>query len=157
MKEAISIVIPVFNVERVSSDCLESLLGQTFEMWNAILIDDGSTDGSDEICERYCTVDKRFHYYRQENAGVSVARNVGKEKCTGKYTFFMDADDTILSNTLEDIYNVAEREKADLVSFQFQKVSNNSEIENVDSPIINQVCNTQEAMDLFLREQKIWN
>lgn len=155
MKEAISIVIPVFNVKEYLPDCLESLLGQTFEMWNAILIDDGSTDGSDEICERYCTVDKRFHYYRQENAGVSVARNVGKEKCTGKYTFFMDADDTILSNTLEDIYNVAEREKADLVSFQFQKVSNNSEIENVDSPIINQVCNTQEAMDLFLREQKI--
>ena len=155
MKEAISIVIPVFNVKEYLPDCLESLLGQTFEMWNAILIDDGSTDGSDAICERYCTVDKRFHYYRQENAGVSVARNVGKEKCTGKYIFFMDADDTILSNTLEDIYNVAEREKADLVSFQFQKVSNNSEIENVDSPIINQVCNTQEAMDLFLREQKI--
>lgn len=155
MKEVISIVIPVFNVKEYLPDCLESLLGQTFEMWNAILIDDGSTDGSDEICERYCTVDKRFHYYRQENAGVSVARNVGKEKCTGKYIFFMDADDTILSNTLEDIYNVAEREKADLVSFQFQKVSNNSEIENVDSPIINQVCNTQEAMDLFLREQKI--
>lgn len=79
MKEVISIVIPVFNVKEYLPDCLESLLGQTFEMWNAILIDDGSTDGSDEICERYCTVDKRFHYYRQENAGVSVARNVGKK------------------------------------------------------------------------------
>ena len=63
MKEAISIVIPVFNVKEYLPDCLESLLGQTFEMWNAILIDDGSTDGSDEICERYCTVDKKMQAF----------------------------------------------------------------------------------------------
>lgn len=155
MKDSISIVIPVYNEKKYLPDCLESLIGQTFKNWNAVLIDDGSTDGSDEVCKKYCDIDGRFHYYKQKNAGVSAARNAGKEKCYGKYIFFMDADDTILFNTLEDLYNIAEKEKADLVSFQFQKVSNASEIENVSIPVINEVCHTREAMDLFLREQKI--
>ena len=153
MQESISIVIPVYNVKKYLPDCLESLIGQTFKDWNAILIDDGSTDGSDIICNKYCAMDHRFHYYRQENAGVSATRNVGKEKCNGKYVFFMDADDTILLNTLENIYSIAEKENADLISFQFQKVSDISEIENVDAPVINKVCLARDAMELFLREK----
>lgn len=155
MQDAISIIIPVYNVEKYLSDCLDSLMGQTFKNWRAFLIDDGSTDGSDVVCNRYCALDCRFHYYRQDNVGVSAARNEGKKRCTGKYIFFMDADDTILPNTLEDLYSIAEKEKADLVSFQFQKVRNDLEIKNVDTPVINEVYYARDAMDLFLREKKI--
>ena len=79
MKEAISIVIPVFNVKEYLPDCSESLLGQTFEMWNAILIDDGSTGGSDEICERYCTVDKRFHYFDRKMQAFLLQETLEKK------------------------------------------------------------------------------
>lgn len=155
MQEAISIVIPVYNVKKYLPECLDSLIGQTLKDWRAVLIDDGSIDGSDDICNKYCSLDQRFSYYRQKNAGVSVARNEGMKRCAGKYLFFMDADDTILSNTLENLYNIAESEKADLVSFQFQKISNVLEIKNVNTSTMNKVYSARDAMDLFLREQKI--
>lgn len=155
MREAISIVIPVYNVKKYLPECLNSLIRQTLKEWRAVLIDDGSTDGSDDVCNKYCSLDQRFSYYRQENAGVSAARNEGIRRCVGKYLFFMDADDTILPNTLEDLYNIAEKEAADLISFRFQKISNVDEIQSVNAAAITEVCCALDAMDLFLREKKI--
>ena len=155
MQEAISIVIPVYNVKNYLPECLNSLMGQTLKEWRAVLIDDGSTDGSDDVCNKYCSLDQRFSYYRQENTGVSAARNEGIIRCGGKYLFFMDADDTILPNTLEDLYNIAEKEAADLISFQFQKVSNATEIQSINATAITEVNCALDAMDLFLREKKI--
>lgn len=155
MQEAISIVIPVYNVKNYLPECLNSLMGQTLKEWRAVLIDDGSTDGSDVVCNKYCSLDRRFSYYRQENTGVSAARNEGIIRCGGKYIFFMDADDTILPNTLEDLYNIAEKEAADLISFQFQKVSNVTEIQSINATAITEVYCAFDAMELFLREKKI--
>ena len=73
------------------------------------MVNDGSTDHSDEIGKEYCEKDKRFRIYEQSNRGVSAARNKGIELCQGEYVFFMDADDTILHNTLSDLYDVIKK------------------------------------------------
>ncbi len=99
----ISIVIPVYNVEKISCGLFDSIINQNFSDWEVIMVNDGSTDHSDEIGKEYCEKDKRFRIYEQSNRGVSAARNKGIELCQGEYVFFMDADDTILHNTLSDL------------------------------------------------------
>lgn len=82
-------------------DCLSSVRSQTFVDFEVICVDDGSADGSDVICRKYCELDSRFNYYYQDNAGVSVARNTGIEKANGEYISFVDADDYIDEHFLE--------------------------------------------------------
>lgn len=77
----ISIVIPVYNVEKYLVDCLDSIINQNFSDWEVIMVNDGSTDHSDEIGKEYCEKDKRFRIYEQSNRGVSAARNKGIELC----------------------------------------------------------------------------
>lgn len=93
MKPQISIIVPVFNGHEYLSRCLDSLAAQTYENIEIILIDDGSTDNSAEICRRYSERDGRFRYIYQENAGVSAARNTGLARANGTYIGFCDSDD----------------------------------------------------------------
>lgn len=97
----ISIIVPVYNVEEYLEECLESIRQQTFTDIEVILVNDGSTDGSREICERYCEKDIRFRLINQENQGQSVARNRGVEESVGQYIMFVDSDDVINTNVLE--------------------------------------------------------
>lgn len=89
----ISIIVPVYQASQYLETCLRSLQEQTYRDWEAILIDDGSTDESGEICERFSASDERFFVFHQENAGVSAARNAGLAKARGEYVGFVDADD----------------------------------------------------------------
>lgn len=100
MSEKISIIIPIYNAEKFIGYCLNSLLSQTYTNWEAILINDGSTDDSLKIAERYASLDSRFHLISIPNGGVSNARNVGLELATGKYLHFLDSDDVLASETL---------------------------------------------------------
>ena len=97
----ISIIVPVYNVEEYLEECLESIRQQTFTDIEVILVNDGSTDGSREICERYCEKDIRFRLINQENQGQSVARNCGFKESIGQYIMFVDSDDVIDTNVLE--------------------------------------------------------
>ena len=97
----ISIIVPVYNVEEYLEECLESIRQQTFTDIEVILVNDGSTDGSREICERYCEKDIRFRLINQENQGQSVARNRGFKESIGQYIMFVDSDDVINTNVLE--------------------------------------------------------
>lgn len=97
----ISIIVPVYNVEKYLRDCLDSIAAQTCRDFEAILIDDGSTDSSGDVCDEYAKTDKRFRVIHQQNAGVSVARNNGLEKARGEYVAFVDADDVIVPNFVE--------------------------------------------------------
>ncbi|TMP52359.1 glycosyltransferase family 2 protein [Pseudoalteromonas sp. S1612] len=90
----ISIVVPVYNVENYLEVALDSILAQTYQHYEVIIIDDGSTDSSPSLCNKYLT-DKRFNYYRQANQGLSVARNNGFEKATGEIVYFFDSDDLL--------------------------------------------------------------
>ena len=97
----ISVIVPVYNVEEYLEECLESIKQQTFTDIEVILVNDGSTDGSMEICERFCQKDSRFKLINQENQGQSVARNRGVKESVGKFIMFVDSDDVINKNLLE--------------------------------------------------------
>lgn len=104
-KVLVSVIIPVYNSKDYLETCLDSLNKQTFTDFEAIVVDDGSSDGSSEICKRYCNAHKSFVYIRQDNSGVSVARNTGLVAAKGKYIVFMDSDDRIQENYLEFLVN----------------------------------------------------
>lgn len=98
-----SIIIPVYNVEKYLRECLESVLGQTYEDWEAICVNDGSTDSSGAILEEYAAKDSRFKVITQNNAGTAAARNTGMKESKGNYIFFLDSDDWIEANALQTL------------------------------------------------------
>ena len=98
----ISIIIPIYNKEKFLEECIDSVVNQTyFNNIELILVNDGSTDNSEKICYRYCNRYKNIKYFCQNNQGVSIARNFGRSKATGKYLYFLDADDKIEKHFIE--------------------------------------------------------
>lgn len=100
-RKLVSIIVPVYNVHLYLSQCLDSLRRQTYQKIEVILIDDGSTDGSGEICDNYAESDSRIRVFHKKNQGVSAARNDGIERAQGKYLIFVDADDYIRPELIE--------------------------------------------------------
>lgn len=103
MQDLISIIIPVYNVNPYLHDCLKSVMNQTYKNLEILLIDDGSTDGSAEICDEYAKKDLRIKVIHKANGGVSSARNVGIDNTSGKYILFVDADDTVSISYVENL------------------------------------------------------
>ena len=97
----VSVIVPIYNVEEYLEECLESIRNQTYTNIEVILVNDGSTDGSREICESYCEKDIRFRLINQENQGQSVARNRGVKESVGQYIMFVDSDDVVSTDVLE--------------------------------------------------------
>lgn len=114
----ITVILPVFNGENFIESILQSLTVQTFPDFQVIIIDDGSTDKTRELCEKKCEQDKRFICVRQDNAGVSAARNRGLKLASGKYITYVDADDWLEKDTLKLLVELAEEHKADVVFCQ---------------------------------------
>ena len=102
-KNRLSIIIPVYNAEDYLDRCLHSILEQEFSSYEVILVDDGSSDASPLICDRYSSTDPRFRTVHKPNGGVSSARNMGLELAKGEYIMFLDSDDTLLPLGLDDI------------------------------------------------------
>jgi glycosyltransferase involved in cell wall biosynthesis len=100
----ISIIVPVFNAAGHLAKCIDSILAQTFTAFECILVDDGSTDDSLNICKKYADLDRRIKVLHQNNAGVSSARNTGLKNCTGEYVAFVDSDDMVLPEMYEVMY-----------------------------------------------------
>ena len=96
-----SLIIPVFNVEKYLGDCLDSVLNQSFQDWEAICVNDGSTDGSSSLLAGYAAKDVRIKVVSQANAGTAVARNTGLKEASGDYIFFLDSDDWLEANALQ--------------------------------------------------------
>lgn len=101
----ISVIVPVFNAERDICRCIDSLLVQTFSDFELLIIDDGSTDDSLSICNKYATMDERIRVYHKENGGVSSARNLGIKHSIGEWVLFCDSDDTVLETYLENMFS----------------------------------------------------
>ena len=120
-KPLISIIIPVYNVELYLSKCIDSILAQSFTDWECILVDDGSKDKSGSICDNYALKDNRIKVIHQNNSGVSVARQVGIDNVCGEYSIHIDPDDWIDSNMLEELYNKAKSDDADMVICDYYK------------------------------------
>ena len=114
----ISVIIPVYNVENYLEECLKSVQTQTYTNIEVILVNDGSTDKSKLICERYCKEDRRFQLLNQENQGLSAARNNGVAASTGEFIAFVDSDDIILPNYLETLIHYM-TDEIDIVESRF--------------------------------------
>ena len=116
----ISVVVPVYNVEKYLRECLDSLANQTFEDFEVICVNDGSDDSSPDILEEYASEDERFKIVSQENKGLSGARNTGMNYIKGRYLLFLDSDDWLELNALELLYNHANALNSEMVIFPYR-------------------------------------
>ncbi|XME03216.1 glycosyltransferase family 2 protein [Lachnospiraceae bacterium C1.1] len=115
MSDLVSVIIPVYNAEKYLTKCLNSIIGQTYENIEIILINDGSTDSTGEICSRFAAKDSRIRYIEQENAGQSITRNRGIGLSKGRYIYFMDSDDHLDDGYIEFAVKSLKDEKADMM------------------------------------------
>ena len=111
----ISVIVPVYNVEEYLEECLESIQNQTYTNFEVILVNDGSTDASKEICERFCRQDSRFYLINQENKGLSGARNRGMSESHGEFITFVDSDDVLKEDMLEQLIKQVTLDDIDIV------------------------------------------
>ena len=111
----VSIIVPVYKAEKYLNRCVDSILAQTFTDWELLLIDDGSPDRSGEICDEYAKKDFRIRVIHKENGGVSSARQRGLDEAVGEYTIHVDSDDWVEPNMLEELYEKAKQDDADIV------------------------------------------
>lgn len=141
MKELISIIVPIYNVENYLDKCIRSILEQTYSKIEIILVNDGSTDNSYLICEKYSKIDSRIVFIQKKNGGLSDARNVGIEKCNGKYIAFVDSDDYIEPEYIEKLYNILKENDADISICSFNIVDlNGKKIHEEILKETNQIC-----------------
>lgn len=128
MQDLISIIVPVYNVERYLRECIESILNQTYSTFELILVDDGSTDFSYKICQEYAAVDKRIKLYQKENGGLSDARNYGLNYVNGKYIVFIDSDDYVEKEFIEVLYSSIKKYSSDIATVAYRRVTDDGEI-----------------------------
>lgn len=122
--DKISIIVPIYNCEKFLDKCLDSLARQTFDNLEILLIDDGSTDNSANICKKFCDKDNRFIYIYQDNAGVSAARNKGLSLAMGDYIGFCDSDDWCEPDMYEVLYNLLISTNSDISCCAYLKDDN---------------------------------
>lgn len=140
MTPKVSIIVPVYNTEDYISRCIDSLLLQTYSNLEILLIDDGSTDNSKEICETYAKIDSRIRFFSQENHGVSAARNKGLDKMTGDFLCFLDSDDWFDSESIEMLVKQLCETDADVVFFNIMNekgTSSTPRLEPLDTGVVN--------------------
>lgn len=118
----ISIIVPVYNIENYLKNCIDSILNQTFKDFELILVNDGSTDGSLDICEDYKSIDNRIKIVNKKNGGISSARNAGLDVSIGEYIGFIDSDDYIHPQMYEILYNEIIKNKSDISMCDFERV-----------------------------------
>lgn len=154
----VSIVVPIYNVERYIKQCLDSIIAQTFSDFEAILVDDGSSDGSGRICDEYALKDWRFRAFHKQNAGVAEARNTGIKNCIGKYICFVDPDDWIDENTIEMLHSEISRKQSSFVACGYYVESNHPRIVIPEGKTSGDNC--EDILLLFARRKlsyALWN
>lgn len=142
----LSIIVPVYKVERYLPKCIDSILAQTFTDFELILIDDGSPDRCGQICDEYAAKDERITVIHQENKGVSAARNAGLDIAKGTYIGFVDSDDWIEPEMYMAMMNTTSKESADVVLCGFQYFNGTEEVYNLGGSIPKEVKLTSEQM-----------
>lgn len=118
----VTIVLPIYNVEKYLKKCIDSVLSQTYKNIEIILVDDGSTDNSSQICDEYKLIDKRIKVIHKENGGLSSARNVGIDNSNGEFVALIDSDDFISNNFISELLNLLIQYDADIAECDIEKV-----------------------------------
>ena len=123
----ISIIVPIYNIEKYIVECLNSIINQTYKKYEIILVDDGSSDKSGEICDKYAIKNEKIKVIHKKNGGLSDARNSGIDIATGEYIMFVDGDDFLVNkNCLQNIVFELEKEKVDVLQYKMQYYYNSS-------------------------------
>lgn len=150
----ISIIVPVYNVKPYLRSCLDSILSQSIADWELILVDDGSTDGSGEICEEYGSKDVRISVLHQENSGPAKARNQGLSHARGEFIAFVDSDDLLHCQYLESLLQVLQEQDADVVQSTYVLLSE-QERSQYTSDRLQQSLSLQKQTKSFTGEEAI--
>lgn len=152
MNELISIIVPVYNTEKYLKKCLDSIVEQSYDNLEIILIDDGSNDNSKKICLEYAKKDNRIIYIEKENGGAATARNLGISKANGKYIGFVDSDDIIYKDMYLTLYNNLVKYNADLSICEISRFSDNVKFTNENNI---KIYNKIETLKILLEDKKI--
>ena len=154
-KELISIIVPVYNVEKYLKKCVDSIVNQTYKNLEIILVDDGATDNSGKICDELVELDNRIKVYHKKNGGLSDARNYGVERATGDYIGFVDSDDYIDAEMYEKLYEAIKKENVDVAECNLKIVYPEKTDLFTDQKYY-QICNKQEYLEEYLKIEKIF-
>ena len=162
MLNKISIIVPVYNVEKYLPQCLESIINQTYKDLEIILINDGSTDSCLQICDEYALRDNRIQVIHQQNGGLSEARNTGLKIATGDFIGFVDSDDLISVDFYEKLLAAAINSNAEIVECNYVKFSSEDDLRLVSNTcnIKNELFNTEKALESLMNQnlkQVVWN
>lgn len=150
MNSLVSVIIPVYNVEKYLDKCIYSVVNQTYNHLEIILIDDGSTDGCPAICDKWANVDGRIRIIHCKNAGVGAARNFGLDVASGDFISFVDSDDYLPTDSVEYMVDRIENDNSDLVIAQFVKCFTDGRIEDTAySWMNNKIITQNEALQLL--------
>lgn len=159
----ISVIIPVYNVKPYLRQCLDSVIKQTYENLEIIIIDDGSTDGSESICDEYNSVDSRISIFHTTNKGLSAARNLGLNSINDKseYIVFIDSDDWMEINAIQQLYNIAVENQAEIVScLYYYEKPDGKKISNILDQKV--VLDSSQILKYYVKDkncvgQIVWN
>lgn len=150
-KGVISVILPIFNVEKYLNRCIKSVVNQSYKNLEIILVDDGSPDRCPEMCDEWAKKDSRIKVVHKNNAGLGYARNTGIENATGEYICFVDSDDYIALDTIEKAYRLANNELADVIVFGHCQVKRNGETGRAFVPCPNKlIYEGYEIQEVFL-------
>lgn len=163
LNNKVSIIIPVYNAEMFLKDCVDSIINQTYEDIEILLINDGSTDKTGNMCEEYAKKDQRIVVIHKENGGVSSARNVGINKSSGNYIMFVDSDDWIENDTIHFLVNIQEKNDYDIIMFgayHENLVLNTIQKSNCKSRILDYNSEVKKILPILIKTEQInplWN
>lgn len=161
-KKKISIIIPVYNIETYIGKCIDSCLSQSYGDFELIIVDDGSTDGSGNLCDEYAQKDKRIRVLHQNNQGLSAARNNAINVAKGEYIVFVDGDDFISSNLLQISLNALKSSNSDIIFFSY-RLWNESKVSSNSSSVVgnkNEVISNEKCLELLLQHklgEMVWH
>ena len=161
MKPLVSIIIPVYNVEKYLDKCITSVVNQTYQKLEIILIDDGSPDNCPALCDQWQAKDNRIKVIHQQNGGLSVARNEGLKLATGEFIGFVDSDDWIESEMYETLLTVLLETDADIAVCKFQSETERSKVTRIkQSSSVRKQYSSEEALSMLLQghiASAVWN
>ena len=161
MNPLISVIVPIYNVEKYLARCVDSIVNQTYKNLEIILVDDGSPDRCPQMCDDYAKKDSRIKAVHKKNGGLSDARNAGMAVATGEYISFIDSDDYVSDDFFECLMNVMNKENSDIAECSVVKFYEDNRFDEFSDDLSVKTYDTQDAMSALIAEnpfhQHVWN
>ena len=161
MNPLISVIVPIYNVEKYLARCVDSIVNQTYKNLEIILVDDGSPDSCPQMCDDYAEKDSRIKVVHKKNGGLSDARNAGMAVATGEYISFIDSDDYVSDDFFECLLDVMNKENSDIAECSVVKFYEDNRFDEFSDDLSVKTYDTQDAMSALIAEnpfhQHVWN